>query len=397
MAQGVQQIMMVDKALLAVAARVVFYTLLWYTFSIGITFYNKWLFQWYGFHFPLIVTTAHMTCTFGWSALARWYLARFQGVKYTGVTWRNILFKVAPAGAAGALDIGLSNAAIATKMHINLYTICKSTVVCFVLFFSFIWRLQKPTWELAGIVALIVGGVILFQAQDDLSFHSSGFFLVMLASMFGGLRWVLTQVLLKSSSFGLNGTIDTLFHIAPTMAVTLFPFAMASESERIARSPMLFGSPDVAMTTLLAVLMGTVLAFCLTISEFLLVEYAGSLTLTIAGVFKELVTLLLAASTVRGNELSPVNLLGLFVSLLGIGGYNYIKYRDAVKPGGYARVRQTDDDGEGTGGVGGSIQMQSLSSPPASPSRSSPVPAVTRAQFHVTADGLSERLVETEM
>jgi hypothetical protein len=38
----------IDPALLKVAARVGFYTLLWYTFSIGITFYNKWLFQWYG-------------------------------------------------------------------------------------------------------------------------------------------------------------------------------------------------------------------------------------------------------------------------------------------------------------------------------------------------------------
>lgn len=79
----------IERAVLLVAARVVFYTLLWYTFSIGITFYNKWLFQWYfragfcvlfycrcvmllrllkpvvchryGFHFPLIVTSIHMT------------------------------------------------------------------------------------------------------------------------------------------------------------------------------------------------------------------------------------------------------------------------------------------------------------------------------------------------
>eukprot|EP00035_Acanthoeca_spectabilis_P020261 m.431914 g.431914 ORF g.431914 m.431914 type:complete len:390 (+) comp17366_c0_seq1:173-1342(+) len=383
----------IERAVLLVAARVVFYTLLWYTFSIGITFYNKWLFQWYGFHFPLIVTSIHMTCTFGWSALARLYLARFQGVKYSEVSWRNILSRVFPAGAAAALDIGLSNAAIATKMHINLYTICKSTVVCFVLLFSFMMKLQKPTWELAGIVGLIVGGVILFQAQDDLAFHSSGFVLVMMASMFGGLRWVLTQVLLKSTSFGLNGTIDTLYHVAPTMAMTLLPFALVAEGERITHSPMLFGGDaDVAILTLLAILMGTVLAFFLTISEFLLVEYAGSLTLTIAGVFKELVTLLLAAWTVRGNELSIVNLLGLFVSLLGIGGYNFIKYRDAVKPGGYARVKQTDDNG--VGGNSSTIQMQPLGR---SSGQSSPVHAVTRARVHVAPDGMQERLLETEM
>jgi hypothetical protein len=156
----------------------------------------------YGFHFPLLVTTTHMTCTFGWAALVRWYLARWQGVKYERVTWGNTIRRIFPAGAAGAFDIGLSNAALGTDMHINLYTICKSTVVCFVLLFSFIFKLQKPTWELFLVVVMVVGGVILFQAQDNVSFHSSGFVLVMMASAFGGLRWVLTQVLLKSTSFG---------------------------------------------------------------------------------------------------------------------------------------------------------------------------------------------------
>lgn len=50
--------------------------LLWYTFSIGITFYNKWLFrvneqalsvfstaQGYDFDFPLTVTVIHMCIT----------------------------------------------------------------------------------------------------------------------------------------------------------------------------------------------------------------------------------------------------------------------------------------------------------------------------------------------
>ena len=109
------------------------------------------------------------------------------------------------------------------------------------------------------------------------------------------------------------------------MAFTLLPFALASEGEKVTHNPMLFGGdPYTATFTLVAILMGTVLAFCLTVSEFLLVEFAGSLTLTIAGVFKELVTLVLAAATVKGDQLSLVNILGLIVSLCGIGGYNYI-------------------------------------------------------------------------
>ena len=55
-----------------------------------------------------------------------------------------VVYRIGPAGATAALDIGLSNAAIATDMHINLYTICKSTVVVFVLLFGIAFKIQKP-------------------------------------------------------------------------------------------------------------------------------------------------------------------------------------------------------------------------------------------------------------
>lgn len=333
---------------IGVALRVIGYTLMWYCFSIGITFYNKWLFMWYGFHFPLSVTTVHMICTFGWSGVARQYLRWAQGVQYNKISWQNIVYRIGPAGATAALDIGLSNAAIATDMHINLYTICKSTVVVFVLLFGIAFKIQKPSWQIMGIIFLVVFGVILFQAKDDISFHSTGFILVTLASMFGGLRWVLTQILLKGDAgndLGLNGTVDTLYYIAPCMAITLAPFALWNEAAALSDSQKLFhGTQDVAVMTVMSVLLGACLAFCLTLSEFLLVKYAGSLTLSVAGVMKELVTMLIAAAAVKGNELSGLNLLGLFVSITGIGAYNYIKYQENMAPqkGGYQRVENME-------------------------------------------------------
>jgi hypothetical protein len=113
------------------------------------------------------------------------------------------------------------------------------------------------------------------------------------------------------------------------------------------------------------------------------------LTLTVAGVFKELVTLLLAASTVKGNELTGINLLGLFVSLLGIGGYNYIKYREASQGGAYTRVKQNEDDKD-------EMQMQPIGRLSGS-APSSPTHAVTRARVNVNPDGMHENLLETEM
>lgn len=50
------------------------------------------------------------------------------------------------------------------------------------------------------------------------------------------------------------------------------------------------------------------------------------MTLSVAGIFKEVSTILLSSS-VFGDELTPINVTGLCVALLGIALYNYLKYR----------------------------------------------------------------------
>ena len=85
--------------------------------------------------------------------------------------------------------------------------------------------------------------------------------------------------------------------------------------------------------------------------------------------------------------MSLINILGLIVSLCGIGGYNYIMYRNAVRPGGYVRVNKEDDGGS-------AIQMRQISLGGGSPS--SPITR-TRAR-HMGDAGLHENLIEeTEM
>eukprot|EP00040_Diaphanoeca_grandis_P016336 m.84250 g.84250 ORF g.84250 m.84250 type:complete len:378 (+) comp25727_c0_seq1:172-1305(+) len=328
---------------IVMARTVILYVLLWYIFSIGITFYNKWLFTWHGFHFPLSVTTVHMICTAMWANAGRRYLSWAQGVQYKKISWKLIGTKIFPAGVTAALDIGLSNAAIGSQLHINLYTIGKSTVVVWVLVFGILAKLIKPSWKIAGIVLLVVGGVIIFQSDTDMPIHSGGFLLVLIASMFGGLRWVLTQILLKQSDIGLNGTVDSLYYVAPCMAISLLPFAVFKEGHALIHSDLLFAAPpDIAFLTSAYIFAGAALAFFLTLSEFLVVEYAGSLTLSLGGIFKELITMVVAAAFVSGNELNGIKVLGLFISLMGIGLYNHMKYKEHLKPQPKSRSRIVD-------------------------------------------------------
>lgn len=77
--------------------------------------------------------------------------------------------------------------------------VCKSTVLVFTLLFAIMFRLQKATWQLALVITLIFGGVVLFLAKSTGGdpIDGLGFLLVMIASVMGGLRWVLAQILIE--------------------------------------------------------------------------------------------------------------------------------------------------------------------------------------------------------
>lgn len=68
------------------------------------------------------------------------------------------------------------------------------------------------------------------------------------------------------------------------------------------------------------------IAFCMTASEFALLQRTSVVTLSIAGIFKEVVTIS-AAGIVFHDPLTPINISGLFVTIGAIAAYNYIKIR----------------------------------------------------------------------
>lgn len=118
---------------------------------------------------------------------------------------------------------------------------CKSSSLVFVLFFAFIFRLERFSARLIGVIMLITSGVVLMVATET-KFALGGMLLVFAASALGGLRWALTQMLLtghgghgaavpnaateveekEEEPMGLDNPCATIYWLAPTMAVTLF-------------------------------------------------------------------------------------------------------------------------------------------------------------------------------
>jgi solute carrier family 35 protein C2 len=222
---------------------------------------------------------------------------------------------------------------------------CKSSSLAFVLIFAFLFRLEAPSWRLVAIIATMTAGVIMMVA-GEVSFSTLGFILVISAAFFSGFRWGLTQILLLRNPATSN-PFSSIFYLAPVMFVSLFLIAVPVEG-----FPALWQGLGILMDKKgpilgpLILLFPGVIAFCMTASEFALLQRTSVVTLSIAGIFKEVVTIS-AAGIVFQDPLTPINISGLFVTIGAIATYNWIKIkkmREEAREKAYEHHRALQED-----------------------------------------------------
>ncbi|KAF9419986.1 Triose-phosphate Transporter, partial [Podila epigama] len=306
----------------------IFYVFAWYSCSTSLSFYNKWLFspQHYNFRFPLFTTCLHMVAQFLLSFLTLTLLPRFR--PKAAPSAKDFGTKIMPCAVASGLDIGLSNSSLKT-ITLAFYTMCKSSSLAFVLLFAFLFRLERPTWMLVGVIAVICVGLFMM-VMSEVDFVLIGFIQVMMASVLGGLRWSLTQLLLEKSdtkSGSLANPISTIFFLSPIMGVCLCIVAGIFEGYSTIFGSIFFESFTSTMSTLGLLFMGGVFAFSMVLAEFNLIARTSVVTLSVLGIVKEVITILIS-SLVFHDRLTLVNVLGLFVTLTGIGFYHFMKLRE---------------------------------------------------------------------
>ncbi len=124
-----------------------------------------------------------------------------------------------------------------------------------------------------------------------------------------------------------------MYHIQPWMLVGLLPLAVIFEAIPFAQNKVTFGQitsdTKLLWETINLILIGSVLAFFMEFSEFLLLTYTSSLTLSMAGIFKEVFTLYLAINY-NGDQMSPLNFIGLSICLTGIALHVTLKALDTT-------------------------------------------------------------------
>lgn len=144
---------------------------------------------------------------------------------------------------------------------------CKSSSLIFVLFFAFLFKLEKFSWRLVGVITLIFAGVLMMVATET-QFELLGFILITTASALSGLRWSLTHLLLKSKKMGLDNPAATIFWLAPVMGASLAVVSLIFEDWlAILRSKFFDGMTETLNTTFFLMIPG-VLAFLMVLSEY---------------------------------------------------------------------------------------------------------------------------------
>lgn len=188
--------------------------------------------------------------------------------------------------------------------------------------------------------------------SDETDFNLVGFIQVMAASAFGGLRWSLTEVLLRKESMGLTNPFASIFFLAPSQAIILLIISAGVEGYFTIFHSAFFATFGEGLHTVSTsrlcvcvcvcqgiltrlsikkkkmgiVLAGGSLAFCMIMSEFFLIKRTSVVTLSVCGIFKEVATIFIS-SLVFGDILTIINIIGLCITLFGIGLYNWLKFK----------------------------------------------------------------------
>lgn len=325
--------------------------LLWYGFSVSLSVYNKWMFSedHLNFNFPIMTTAGHQIVQ---TILASLLLSLNQFVAIPLIPNRsnkqeslqhleNICLKskiisyfkhIVPCATAGAGDIGFGNESY-RRVTLSFYTMVKSSSLGFVLMFGILFALERATWQIFSIVGVMTVGVIMM-AAGEAHFQLIGFILVLAAAMCSGLRWSLTQILLRRSSgesiwVTKHDPIRTILYLNPATGVLLFIMGIFVEGMGNIIHASLWNDKGLILGSLLLILPG-VLAFCMTLSEFVLLQRTSVLTLSIVGIAKEIVTII-TATIFFGDNLTLVNVIGLIVTISSILAYNSYRYMEFMK------------------------------------------------------------------
>ena len=334
--------------------------LLWFISSTALSSFNKWIFGYKSFEYPLMLTSLHFLTQWAYCIMApaasayfskssnvvvdeccddvedasaqispdlpscfRPAVSRIKALPPDGVAHfplSTFLIMSVPIGMMSSLDIAFSNLSL-SFISISAYVTIKSTAPAFVALFAWFFRLERFSYSLAFVVTAVslgeavsaMGGVVKDKTGGDEGASSSpfGLILCLAASVLSGVRWTLVQMLFTYLPKKYRKPTVTVRITAPTMFALTLLVSVALEGPW-----NVFKEYNFAYVACAAFFGGSI-ATIMILSEFELVARSSAVVLAIGGVVKEL--LAVAAGVLAfGDRLDALNIFGLAIVMSGV-------------------------------------------------------------------------------
>ncbi|KAL2497014.1 putative sugar phosphate/phosphate translocator [Forsythia ovata] len=177
---------------------------------------------------------------------------------------------------------------------------------------------------------LVISVGILLTVAKETEFEFWGFIFVMLAAVMSGFRWTMTQILLQKEEYGLKNPLTLMSYVTPIMAIATALLSLMLDPWHEFRMSNYFDSSWHIARSCLLMLFGGTLAFFMVLTEYILVSVTSAVTVTIAGVVKEAVTILVAVFYFH-DEFTWLKGAGLVTIMVGVSLFNWYKYQKLQK------------------------------------------------------------------
>jgi solute carrier family 35 protein C2 len=295
-------------------------TFMWYSVSLSLTLYNKWILK--KFEFPMTVTAVHIIIKFIMSRI--WKIT--SNIEYVPLSWKNYLFLVLPIGLFTVLDIFFSNIAI-THLSLSIFTIVKSSTLIFIFLWGILLRVENLRFGIAlSILAIFFGICVTVGTTNRIDIDSIGLIFAILSSASGGLRWVLMKMLIYIDSDSMNSML-VLYRFSPISVIVTIPLVYFTDFLKLSNSQYM-NDEIIFKETLVLLLFGGLIASILIIVELQLLSLITSLSMGVLGQVKEILQIIIAMILFK-DEFSIKSAVGVAVSLIGSFYYRYLRVLDS--------------------------------------------------------------------
>jgi hypothetical protein len=296
--------------------------------SSGLITFNKYLMHSDRFPYAVSIGLLHMTCSFGFNAL----LFRMCPSLYPSLTDatqrvaidRDLVVRVLlPISGCFAAQLVLSNVAFLHSSVAFLQMMKQSNVVL-VYLFSLSLSLETFNFKRATVLLFIVGATAL-TIHGELNFSLTGFIVQAASMICEGMKLTLQSYSLSATGRRLDALTYVML-VAPMVLCVLSVFLVVLNVFWPGHPAALSLPPwSVIAEQRWLLLANGCLAFAMNISHALFIKNSSAITFILTGVVMKDVVIVIVASIILDELLSPMQVAGFGMQLLGILVWSLMK------------------------------------------------------------------------